>query len=196
MYAYPLEAISNNNWFSPVPQKGFLSPQQSSYACSTRLFIQDKENHIIKNDSVAQMPHKYKTELCKNWEEHGFCTYGSKCRFAHGTQELNSKERQNGKYKSRPCQAFFSTMFCPYGNRCLFKHDERKVEEINSSYYTLLNMCPEIWCKMPKRRLQAFASIIGEDETQICEGIKRQEIFINQMVDESTENSENFDSFE
>lgn len=27
---------------------------------------------------------KFKTEMCKNWIEQGFCRYGNKCQFAHG----------------------------------------------------------------------------------------------------------------
>jgi len=35
---------------------------------------------------------KYKTEMCKNWIEFGFCRYGPKCQFAHGSTEMINKE--------------------------------------------------------------------------------------------------------
>ena len=31
---------------------------------------------------------KYKTEMCKNFSENGYCHYGDKCQFAHGAHEL------------------------------------------------------------------------------------------------------------
>ncbi|XP_008811573.1 zinc finger CCCH domain-containing protein 9-like [Phoenix dactylifera] len=30
----------------------------------------------------------YKTEICRSWDELGFCRYGSKCQYAHGKEEL------------------------------------------------------------------------------------------------------------
>ena len=34
-----------------------------------------------------------KTVLCKNWSEDGSCTYGDKCSFAHGEEQIRgSKE--------------------------------------------------------------------------------------------------------
>ena len=43
---------------------------------------------------------KYKTELCKTFSEKGKCPYGYKCRFAHGKEELNSKNL-NLNYKKK-----------------------------------------------------------------------------------------------
>ena len=31
---------------------------------------------------------KFKTEICKFWQLHGFCEYGEACSFAHGNDEL------------------------------------------------------------------------------------------------------------
>eukprot|EP00826_Nyctotherus_ovalis_P062461 TRINITY_DN9038_c0_g1_i18.p1 TRINITY_DN9038_c0_g1~~TRINITY_DN9038_c0_g1_i18.p1 ORF type:complete len:176 (-),score=30.12 TRINITY_DN9038_c0_g1_i18:129-656(-) len=128
----------------------------------------EKENAY--RDSV-QSKYKYKTELCKNWEERGYCPYGAKCRFAHGARELNSKEKINDKYKSKPCQAFFSTMFCSYGNRCLFKHDERAIKDINRVYYATLNKYPSLWEAVTKRRLPVFAELAREEtnnQANVC----------------------------
>lgn len=36
---------------------------------------------------------KYKTEMCKNWLAVGYCSYGNKCRFAHGRNELANKQK-------------------------------------------------------------------------------------------------------
>ena len=77
---------------------------------------------------------KYKTELCKKFEETGKCPYGFKCRFAHGKEELNSKNTGNN-YKKKSCKTFLENGFCPYGSRCSFKHDERTLNDIKLPYY-------------------------------------------------------------
>ena len=77
---------------------------------------------------------KYKTELCKKFEETGKCPYGSKCRFAHGKEELNIRHRDNN-YKQKDCKSFNELGFCPYGERCNFRHDEKKIEEIQIPFH-------------------------------------------------------------
>ncbi|XP_077469627.1 mRNA decay activator protein ZFP36L2 isoform X2 [Stigmatopora argus] len=70
---------------------------------------------------------RYKTELCRPFEENGSCKYGEKCQFAHGYHELRSLSR-HPKYKTEPCRTFHTIGFCPYGPRCHFIHnaDERR----------------------------------------------------------------------
>lgn len=43
------------------------------------------------------MNSKYKTELCNNKQylNTGKCSYGNKCQFAHGIQELKTRENLN-----------------------------------------------------------------------------------------------------
>jgi hypothetical protein len=36
---------------------------------------------------------RYKTELCKNFEETGKCNYGNKCEFAHGKKDLKERSK-------------------------------------------------------------------------------------------------------
>jgi len=70
---------------------------------------------------------RYKTEMCRPFEETGHCRYGSKCQFAHGSHELRSLNR-HPKYKTELCRTFHSTGFCSYGQRCNFitNDDERQ----------------------------------------------------------------------
>lgn len=70
---------------------------------------------------------RYKTELCRPFEENGFCKYGDKCQFAHGHAELRTLSR-HPKYKTELCRTFHTIGFCPYGPRCHFIHnaDERR----------------------------------------------------------------------
>lgn len=65
---------------------------------------------------------RYKTELCRPFEESGTCKYGDKCQFAHGIHELRSLSR-HPKYKTELCRTFHTIGFCPYGPRCHFIHN-------------------------------------------------------------------------
>uniref|UniRef100_A0A8D3DM08 mRNA decay activator protein ZFP36 n=1 Tax=Scophthalmus maximus TaxID=52904 RepID=A0A8D3DM08_SCOMX len=55
---------------------------------------------------------RYKTELCRPFEENGTCGYGDKCQFAHGMRELRSLCR-HPKYKTELCRTFHTIGFCP-----------------------------------------------------------------------------------
>lgn len=66
--------------------------------------------------------YRYKTELCRPFEEAGECKYGDKCQFAHGMHELRNLQR-HPKYKTELCRTFHSVGFCPYGPRCHFVHN-------------------------------------------------------------------------
>jgi hypothetical protein len=107
---------------------------------------------------------KYKTEMCKNWEKSSSCPYRNKCRFAHGKEELMSKENeQNPNYKQKDCLGFFKYGSCSYGRRCCFRHDERRVNETITSridvniLLRLRNPAEE------RRRLAVFTGIEEED---------------------------------
>lgn len=80
------------------------------------------------NQTRNQNSSRYKTELCRPFEENGTCKYGDKCQFAHGIHELRVLSR-HPKYKTELCRTFHTVGFCPYGPRCHFIHnpDERKL---------------------------------------------------------------------
>ncbi|XP_014273759.1 protein TIS11 isoform X3 [Halyomorpha halys] len=71
---------------------------------------------------IAVNTSRYKTELCRPYEESGTCKYGEKCQFAHGGHELRCLVR-HPKYKTELCRTFHSVGFCPYGPRCHFIHN-------------------------------------------------------------------------
>ncbi|KAL4647466.1 zinc finger protein 36, C3H1 type-like 1 [Arapaima gigas] len=79
--------------------------------------------------SASPVSARYKTELCRTYEESGACKYGAKCQFAHGAEELRGLSR-HPKYKTEPCRTFHTIGFCPYGARCHFIHnaDEQQQE--------------------------------------------------------------------
>jgi hypothetical protein len=111
----------------------------SKYNLASSLYLQlgdiDKKA-FIKNiiEAENKLDPKYKTELCKKFQNTGQCPYGYKCRFAHGKDELISKN-QGKNYKKRLCKSFYEKGYCPYGSRCNFRHFEKSLSEINISYY-------------------------------------------------------------
>lgn len=94
---------------------------------------------INRKDATEKRPNgavinssRYKTELCRAYQDSGTCKYGDKCQFAHGTHELRALPR-HPKYKTELCRTFHSTGYCPYGPRCHFVHkpEERRTVESN-----------------------------------------------------------------
>lgn len=85
---------------------------------------------------AAQNSSRYKTELCRPFEESGTCKYGDKCQFAHGGHELRTLAR-HPKYKTELCRTFHTTGFCPYGPRCHFIHnsDESRKSLLNNLHH-------------------------------------------------------------
>jgi len=81
---------------------------------------------------------RYKTELCRPFEENGACRYGSKCQFAHGKAELRSVMR-HPKYKTDLCRTFHTTGLCPYGPRCHFIHNDDERRTADSSTEQMRN---------------------------------------------------------
>ena len=69
-----------------------------------------------------QFSEKYKTEICKNFEQTKSCKFGDNCCFAHGESELRSKLVSNEFYKTKVCRHFEHVGFCPYGQRCQYFH--------------------------------------------------------------------------
>jgi len=77
----------------------------------------------VSTPSRRRHGQRYKTELCRQFEENGSCCYGSRCQFAHGRAELRSVAR-HPKYKTDLCRTFHTTGLCPYGSRCHFIHND------------------------------------------------------------------------
>ncbi len=97
---------------SPLPPPPGFSISNSSMTCPKALEM----------TSTAPMSTRYKTELCRTYEESTTCKYGAKCQFAHGMEELRGLNR-HPKYKTEPCRTFHTIGFCPYGARCHFIHN-------------------------------------------------------------------------
>ena len=74
------------------------------------------------SQSAVAAATRYKTELCRSFQESGQCKYGDKCQFAHGQHELRNTMR-HPRYKTELCRTFHAQGYCPYGPRCHFVHD-------------------------------------------------------------------------
>ena len=66
--------------------------------------------------------HKFRTEMCKNFEQYGHCKYGDECSFAHGKQQIMNKSDVPVLYKTKLCKKYMQNGYCPYGQRCQFIH--------------------------------------------------------------------------
>lgn len=105
----------------PMPQTQLLLAQLPQAPC---VALQRRES--VKSDSGIQTletTSRYKTEMCRPFEETGHCRYGSKCQFAHGINELRGLNR-HPRYKTEFCRTFHTTGLCSYGQRCNFIHNE------------------------------------------------------------------------
>lgn len=114
------------------PLRNFFSTPtvnlDSSHALPRPAIVQRSDIHSVESiDSTqpAVETARYKTELCRPFEETGQCRYGGKCQFAHGMPELRSLNR-HPKYKTELCRTFHTTGFCSYGQRCNFIHNDEE----------------------------------------------------------------------
>ena len=106
--------------------KAFAFQQSRERAMSIGT-AEESDGQQRKHQRVPTNSSRYKTELCRPFEENGTCKYGDKCQFAHGVHELRSLNR-HPKYKTELCRTFHTIGFCPYGPRCHFVHKADELE--------------------------------------------------------------------
>lgn len=159
--------------------------------------INDKQKFKLKKNAMdfvdfeaeKKNDPKFKTELCKTFQDTNFCPYGNRCRFAHGKKELYSRSIDVNKYKQKGCNSFEENGFCLYGSRCNFKHGEQKLTEINRSYYNYLllmkNQEEDFYNKKQNNRFENFQGwnhLLNRqkfnNQTQFS-GTKRLDVFSN-----------------
>ena len=90
-------------------------------------------NYKLKEKASDQ---KYKSELCNNFILKGSCGYGSKCRFAHGIEDLSKNKRLNVKSHAE-CQSYQILGFCPKGDLCDMTH-KRNIGRTNEEESILM----------------------------------------------------------
>lgn len=103
--------------------------------CISNTSLASTSSSLSSRPPPPPPPHissRYKTELCRTFEESGTCKYGAKCQFAHGMDELRGLSR-HPKYKTEPCRTFHTIGFCPYGARCHFIHNADEMQAAGSA---------------------------------------------------------------
>ena len=91
-------------------------------------------------------PSKYKTNLCKHFLNPKGCSFGEKCQFAHGINELRSdienpnlinnekKKTPNPlNYKIVKCKYWEKDGTCRYGTLCTFAHGNSELRSKNDN---------------------------------------------------------------
>lgn len=73
---------------------------------------------------------RFKTELCRQYDELGACDYGDRCMYAHGVEELKQLPYRHPKFKTERCSAFHDLGYCMFGPRCSFVHHRDTLEQI------------------------------------------------------------------
>jgi len=114
-----MESISSHNMQNRVNAQAAQASTLSHRKLDRSLSDSDSDRSSSQRSVNAS---RYKTELCRPFQESGSCKYGDKCQFAHGYTELRNVSR-HPKYKTEPCRTFHTTGFCPYGPRCHFLHE-------------------------------------------------------------------------
>ena len=57
---------------------------------------QNFNNNYQQNYRPQMKMDLYKTSLCKTWEAQGSCSYGDRCKFAHGQEDIRAPGSFNG----------------------------------------------------------------------------------------------------
>ena len=120
--------VETKNLFNAVLAAGLESLAEErirNRAFSEGAFI---DPHAEQQQPPQSTTSRYKTELCRPFEENGKCKYGEKCQFAHGKHELRQMVR-HPKYKTELCRTYHTSGLCPYGPRCHFIHNQDEVAE-------------------------------------------------------------------
>lgn len=87
---------------------------------------------------------KYKTTLCRHWEDYGTCSLADACSFAHGEPEkrgINDPMPDyypgrhyvgavHSNYKTQICRNFVQTGVCKFQDNCCFAHGDEELRNL------------------------------------------------------------------
>jgi len=115
------DTSASNGWYKDphnlVSMSQYLNPAVVK--------VDENGNVVVPPDIPSPILYKYKTVMCKSWLLTKSCPYETRCKFAHGEEELREIahiDTDHPKYKTKPCKNFTVTGLCPFGSRCLFIH--------------------------------------------------------------------------
>ncbi|XP_074872607.1 mRNA decay activator protein ZFP36L1-like [Carettochelys insculpta] len=133
------EAAGSSNALWSLPGQWGWAPALPRTSLQRIPFRAERSASVIEGGPASS---RYKTELCRTYEESGACKYGAKCQFAHGAGELRGLSR-HPKYKTELCRTFHTAGFCPYGARCHFIHNAEEQRLGGSSrFYGSTSLSP------------------------------------------------------
>ncbi|CAG9319204.1 unnamed protein product [Blepharisma stoltei] len=120
---------------------------------------------IVENTKEVDFTIKYKTEMCRNWEN-GKCEFGDSCAFAHGIHELREKTTLPNNYRTKKCKQFYELGYCLYGTRCQFKHREFSPSNLKINLNTQKLVFKKGNDDSAKRRLKIFEELEYKGQVQ------------------------------
>eukprot|EP00668_Euglena_longa_P007463 GGOE01008937.1.p1 GENE.GGOE01008937.1~~GGOE01008937.1.p1 ORF type:complete len:491 (-),score=104.28 GGOE01008937.1:835-2307(-) len=71
-------------------RKGMPKPKAAAPSAAKPAAKAEGDVNALVDEKAAVDPRKYKTRMCRNWEETGHCPYEHTCCFAHGLDELRN----------------------------------------------------------------------------------------------------------
>jgi len=95
-------------------------------------------NQLQRNGAFQES--RYKTELCRAFDEIGTCEYGDRCLYAHGLDELKHLPNRHPKFKTERCSAFNDLGYCVFGQRCAFVHEHESTEQILEKIWATMDV--------------------------------------------------------
>ena len=161
---FPHEDSMNGGHDYINSQRDIGDSTSTSTSCSSKKVSKKEKKKATREDFVA----KFKTEICKYWEEKGKCPYGKRCAFAHGGDEKRHKTCQKEHKISIKCINFYQNSFCAYGRRCQYKHfsDAKSScfyqERLNDPNYFELHNNDCVCARRP--RLSVFEEITSKSD--------------------------------
>lgn len=131
----------------------------------------DCEHRPPRQRCPPPVPFNYKTRMCMMYASGKRCEMGSRCKFAHGPEELRvvadpAQRIPNARYKTKLCKNFgpYASNYCPYGLRCEFIHPNdkeyafvcsaasqasRNSHNVGNMSQNMCNVTPETVCEAP-----------------------------------------------
>ncbi|KAK7060692.1 hypothetical protein SK128_017192 [Halocaridina rubra] len=152
--------LRNNGFCVPRGNEDAWMASQDSFESTRR-----RGNRRLETHTADPVPLRYKTELCRAYDEGVTCKFGSACTFAHGFSELRPVPR-HPKYKTDQCRTFHSVGYCSYGVRCHFIHNPEEAFGISPTHaYVMRNRRNDI--------AKILSQASGEDSNALLANLRQ-----------------------
>lgn len=112
-----------------VPPKTPVPPLLIPPSAIPAIISSNKQSVIDRK--LKRKAETHKTIPCRAWKDTGRCNYGTRCKFAHGDEDLRMipeeppKIFNSPKYRTELCVKYHLLGSCPYGERCSYIHEPK-----------------------------------------------------------------------